>query len=216
MYTVQYSCEHGCLKSRLQAFTTFYVRPVVGGGRGGSRRLIIECNHTSGKGGVTVWAPGHCPSVCCGWCCLVYHHPLKYIDRPIMIIKTATVFLNKSVRSENSVKGLFTGSKFFLWPSQSNQTLLKGTASRDFLPLSFCLKDSTWASYDRAKTVSRTFSFSQRYFIAKFEKSRVRIVNDYTDRQIFAETKKFRETIFACSYGAKMDFLKPKKVSLSS
>ena len=149
-----------------------------GGGGGGGRRLIIECNHTSGKGGVTVWAPGHCPSVCCGWCCLVYHHPLKYIDRPIMIIKTATVFLNKSVRSEHSVKGLFRGSKFFLWPSQSNQTLLKGTASRDFLPLSFCLKDSTWASYDRAKNGFTNFFVFAKIFYCKVRNTQVPIAND--------------------------------------
>ena len=33
----------------------------------------------------------------------------------------------------------------------------------------FCLKDSTWAPYEKAKTVSRNFSFSWRYLIAKFE-----------------------------------------------
>ena len=30
----------------------------------------------------------------------------------------------------------------------------------------FCLKDSTWAPYELAKTVLGTFSFSQRYSIA--------------------------------------------------
>ena len=37
---------------------------------------------------------------------------------------------------------------------------LKGTLSRDFWPL-FCLKDSTWITYEQAKT--RTFSFTRRY-----------------------------------------------------
>ena len=33
----------------------------------------------------------------------------------------------------------------------------------------FCLKDYTWVPYEQAKTVSRTFSLSQRYLIAHFE-----------------------------------------------
>ena len=53
---------------------------------------------------------------------------------------------------------------------------LKGTVSRDFWPF-FCLKDSTWAPYEQAKTVSWTISFSQRYS----RKTGVCVVNDYAD-----------------------------------
>ena len=40
----------------------------------------------------------------------------------------------------------------------------------------FGLKDFTWAPYEQAKTVSQTFTFVWRYWIAKFE---IRVVNDY-------------------------------------
>ena len=42
--------------------------------------------------------------------------------------------------------------------------LVKGTVSRDFGPF-FCFKDSTWAPYKHANTVSRTFSFSRIQYI---------------------------------------------------
>ena len=54
---------------------------------------------------------------------------------------------------------------------------VKGTVSRDFWPIFFCLKDSTWVPYEQAKTVSRTFSFLQRYS----RKPCVSIVNNYAD-----------------------------------
>ena len=67
--------------------------------------------------------------------------------------------------------------------------------SRDFLPLFYFTIDSTWAQYEQAKMVSRTFSFTRRYSITKFEirvsaesttfndfrGHRVSVVNDYTD-----------------------------------
>ena len=43
-----------------------------------------------------------------------------------------------------------------------------------------------WASYEQAKIVSRTFSFSWRYSIKNFE---------------------IRETVWACSYGAHVEFV---------
>ena len=46
----------------------------------------------------------------------------------------------------------------------------KGTASRDFLPLSFCLKDSTWASYDRAKNGFTNFFVFAKIFYCKVRK----------------------------------------------
>ena len=52
---------------------------------------------------------------------------------------------------------------FFLHMFLSNWTV-----SRDFRPLFFCLKDSTWALYEQAKAVSRILSFSRRLSIAKF------------------------------------------------
>ena len=42
----------------------------------------------------------------------------------------------------------------------------KITVSRDFWPF-FCLKDSTWAPYEQAKTVSRTYSFFAKIFAKK-------------------------------------------------
>ena len=53
------------------------------------------------------------------------------------------------------------------------QTLLrsrfkKGQCYEMFDDFVICFKDSTWASYKQAKTVSQTFSFLQRYSIAKF------------------------------------------------
>ena len=62
-------------------------------------------------------------------------------------------------------------------PLGRHKILLKGTVSRDFWPFFFCLKDSTWAPYEQAKTVSRTFSFSRRYS----RKTCVRVVNKYAD-----------------------------------
>ena len=47
---------------------------------------------------------------------------------------------------------------------------ITGTVSRDFQLLFFYLKDSTWAPYEEAKTVSL---------------SRVCVVNDYVDTHIF-------------------------------
>ena len=39
--------------------------------------------------------------------------------------------------------------------------LLKGTVSHDFRLLFFCLKDSTWAPYEQAKTVCELFRFCE-------------------------------------------------------
>ena len=50
----------------------------------------------------------------------------------------------------------------------SNLNSFKGAVSRDFQTF-FCFKDSTWVTYEQAKTVSQTFSFLRRYSIAKFE-----------------------------------------------
>ena len=44
---------------------------------------------------------------------------------------------------------------------------LKGQ-SREIFDHFFGLKDSTWAPYEQAKTVSQNFLFSRRYSIAKF------------------------------------------------
>ena len=41
--------------------------------------------------------------------------------------------------------------------------------SPDFRPLFVCSKDSTWTPYEQAKMDLRSFSFSQRYLILKFE-----------------------------------------------
>ena len=78
------------------------------------------------------------------------------------------------------------------------------TVSRDFRPLLFCSKDSTWAPYEPAKTVSRTFSFSRRFSI--FD---VHIVNDYDDT--YPRSNDF-VTVFAFSFGAKVDFLDKKNI----
>ena len=43
------------------------------------------------------------------------------------------------------------------------QRMLKGTVSQEILTNFFCLKDSTWATYEQAETVSQTFLFSRRY-----------------------------------------------------
>ena len=49
--------------------------------------------------------------------------------------------------------------------------------SRDFLPLFFGLKDSTWAPYEQAKTVSQTFGFRKDIHTQKS----VRLVNEHTE-----------------------------------
>ena len=50
----------------------------------------------------------------------------------------------------------------------SKQCLKSDMQYREISP-HFCSKDSAWAPYEQAKLVSWNFSFSQRYFISKFE-----------------------------------------------
>ena len=57
--------------------------------------------------------------------------------------------------------------------------LLKGTVSRGFRH--FFIKKFTWAPYGQAKTISRNFSFSQRYS----QKKCVHEVNDYADKLFY-------------------------------
>ena len=59
----------------------------------------------------------------------------------------------------------------------------KGTLSQDFWHF-FCLKDLTWASYEKVKIVLRTFSFSQRHL----RKTCVLVVNNYEDTVDYADT----------------------------
>ena len=78
----------------------------------------------------------------------------------------------------------------FPWPSSALLRLsfsvhifcdtvpLKGTESRDFRPLFFCSKDSTWNPYEQAKTVLQSFRFR-----VQFQNSHVPIVNDYADTE---------------------------------
>ena len=47
--------------------------------------------------------------------------------------------------------------------------IIKGQCHAIFYPFIFSLKHSTWAPYEQAKPVSRTFSCSRRYSIGKFE-----------------------------------------------
>ena len=54
------------------------------------------------------------------------------------------------------------------WPNRSKVWTFKIIKSVLFQGL-IHQKKSTWAPYEQAKTVSRTFSFSRRYLIAKFE-----------------------------------------------
>ena len=61
----------------------------------------------------------------------------------------------------------FTLGKSFIFKS-SIQTNLKGQCHEIFDHF-FGLKDSMWAPYGQAKTVSLTFLFLQRYSNAKFE-----------------------------------------------
>ena len=58
-----------------------------------------------------------------------------------------------------------------------------------------------------------------KIFVSK-KKSGVRVVVDYADtrfsnfaNEYLRENEKFRETVFACSYGAQVKFVKPKKAS---
>ena len=51
------------------------------------------------------------------------------------------------------------------------------------------------------------------------EKAGVRVVVDYADTKFsnvaidyLRENEKFRETVFACSYGAQVEYFKPKKL----
>ena len=53
--------------------------------------------------------------------------------------------------------------------SQISQCRFLKAQCHEIFKTFFCLKDSTWAPYEQAKTVSQTFQFSQRYSIAKFK-----------------------------------------------
>ena len=101
--------------------------------------------------------------------------------------------------------------------------IFKGTMSRDFQKLFFCLKDSTWTPYEQTKTVFQTFSFSQRYTITIVSLVQgVFIFLNYCYRgcihihELFfrlnfsrlssRKQKKFLKTVFACPYGAQVEF----------
>ena len=101
--------------------------------------------------------------------------------------------------------------------------IFKGTMSRDFQKLYFCLKDSTWTPYEQTKTVFQTFSFSQRYTITIVSLVQgVFIFLNYCYRgcihihELFfrlnfsrlssRKQKKFLKTVFACPYGAQVEF----------
>ena len=101
--------------------------------------------------------------------------------------------------------------------------IFKGTMSRDFQKLFFCLKDSTWTPYEQTKTVFQTFSFSQRYTITIVSLVQgVFIFLNYCYRgciniyELFfrlnfsrlssRKQKKILETVFACPYGAQVEF----------
>ena len=88
---------------------------------------------------------------------------------------------------------------------------------RHFISWPFsCLKYSSWAPYEQAKTVSRTFSFLRRYS----RKSCVCVVVDYADTRFsnFAieylrENEICRKTVFACSYEPLDESFKQQKWS---
>ena len=61
-------------------------------------------------------------------------------------------------------------------PTNRPFNLWKGQCHEIFDPLFFGSKDSPWATYEQAKTVSQIFS---KIFDNKVLNSRVRIVNDY-------------------------------------
>ena len=70
----------------------------------------------------------------------------------------------------------FTGAPKFMFSH------LKGQ-SREIFDHFFGLKDSTWAPYEQAKTVSRNVSSSRRYLKAKFGNGQ----SDFADTCIVVE-----------------------------
>ena len=90
-------------------------------------------------------------------------------------VRLLTVFLGLL-----SVHKRFVNNLFFFPPCKNWLVVLKGTVSRDFRHFLF-KKNSTWAPYEEAKTVSRNFSFSQRYS----QKKCVHEVNDYADKLFY-------------------------------
>ena len=99
------------------------------------------------------------------------------------------VFLLDPDRKDQIRIGYWFGSEHAL-------TILKvpkqGTKSRDVRPFFCCLKDSTWAPYNQAKTFANFFVFA-KIFDHKVRKSRVHVVNDYADTVSTRST-----TISAC------------------
>ena len=70
---------------------------------------------------------------------------------------------------DEGVFGMLTFSyRTFYSPHPGQLQGVKGTVSRDFLPF-FLRKNSSWAPYKQAKTVSQTFLLLWSHLIAKFE-----------------------------------------------
>ena len=80
--------------------------------------------------------------------------------------------------------------------SQISQCRFLKAQCHEIFKTFFCLKDSTWAPYEQAKTVSQTFQFSQRYSIAKL-KNRVFVQTTTSRTQVFSQISSRKTKNFA-------------------